>query len=40
MPQNTNGSLAVKGHKSKVSHKQCTKIDQFAPGRISVFKKY
>lgn len=39
MPQNANKSLAVRGHKSNVS-KQRTKIDQFAPEKISVFKRY
>lgn len=40
MPQNANKSLAVKGHKSNVSHEQCTKINQFAPEKISIFKRH
>lgn len=32
-------SLTVKGHTSNVSPEQCTKIDQFAPEKTSVFNR-
>lgn len=40
MLQNANRSLVVKDNKSKVSCEQCTEIDQFAPEKISVFRRY